>query len=104
MKHQSFLAIILAASFTLPVFAQGTPNINQRQQNQQNRIAEGLQSGSLTANEAANLEKREAKIAADKRAAKADGVVTPAERRKLKREQDDASRAIARKKHNNRTQ
>ena len=105
MKAKTIVAALLATAFTVPVFAQNTntPRIDQRQENQQNRIANGIQSGQLTAKEAENLEKREAKIEADKQAAKADGKVTAAERRKLKREENRTSRAIYRKKHNDRT-
>ena len=87
-----------------PAFAQNTatPNIDQRQVNQQKRIDNGVKSGQLTARETFNLEKREARIEADKQAAKADGVVTPAERRHLQREENRASRAIYAKKHNQR--
>lgn len=77
-----------------------TPKIDQRQVNQEKRIDQGVASGSLTGKEAARLEQREAKIRSDKVAAKADGRVTRAERRKLTREQNHASRAIHRQKHN----
>lgn len=102
MKTAKLISVLLATLLAAPVFAQNTntPKIDQRQENQQNRIANGIQSGELTAKEAQNLEKRETKIEADKQAAKADGKVTGAERRKLKREEDKASRAIYRKKHN----
>jgi hypothetical protein len=81
-----------------------TPGINKRQRNQQRRISQGIKSGSLTAGEAARLEKREAKIQHDKQAAKADGKVTPAERRKLNREENRASKKIYQLKHNKKTQ
>jgi hypothetical protein len=81
-----------------------TPRINKRQRNQQRRISQGINSGQLTAGEAARLEKREAKIQHDKQAAKADGKVTTAERRKLNREENQASRKIYKLKHNQKTQ
>ena len=81
-----------------------TPVINKRQRNQQRRIARGVKGGQLTAGEAARLETREAKIQKDKQAAKADGKVTPAERRKLRREENRASRKIYKLKHNEKTQ
>jgi hypothetical protein len=76
-----------------------TPKIDQRQITQEKRIQEGVASGSLTPKEAARLEKREAKIEADKVAAKSDGKVTAAERKKLTREQNHASNAIKHEKH-----
>jgi hypothetical protein len=101
-KLISALALVLLAA---PVFAQNTatPRIDQRQQNQQERIAKGVQSGALTPTETRQLEKREGKIAADEQAAKADGRVTAAERSKLRREENRASRKIHQKKHNART-
>ena len=101
MKRNLLIAAVLATAFAAPVFAQtATPKIDQRQENQQNRITNGVKSGELSAKETQNLEKREIKIEGDKQAAKADGKVTAAERRKLTREQNRASRAIHHKKHN----
>lgn len=101
----TLISTILATAFVMPASAQSTatPNVSKRQVQQQKRIAEGVRSGELTAKETANLETREAKIQADKRAAKADGVVTTAERAKLQAEENRASRKIYQKKHNDRT-
>ena len=104
MNTSKLLAAILVTAFALPVFAQtATPAIGQTQRAQEGRIAEGVRSGALTRPEANQLQQQQNQIRADKRAAKADGVVTRAERRKIKREQAQASRAIYRKKHNGRT-
>lgn len=102
MKTVKIAAVVLASIFAIPAFAQNTntPKIDKREANQQARIADGINSGALTAKEAANLEKREAKIVADEQAAKADGKVTRAERAKLHREENRASRKIHNKKHN----
>lgn len=105
MKSVKIVSILLATLFAIPAFAQNTatPNVEKRQENQQKRIAAGVNSGALTAKETVNLEKREAKIEADKQAAKADGTVTKAERAKLQHEENKASRKIYAKKHNART-
>jgi len=103
---KNFLAagLVLAfVSITSAGFAQTTPVVKERQENQQKRIAGGVKSGELTAKETRNLEAREVKIQHDKRAAKADGVVTARERVKLHREQNRASRAIYRQKHDAQT-
>lgn len=101
MKRSTLMATLLLSALAAPVFAQtATPHIDQRQANQQHRIGQGIASGALTAKEAQNLERREAKIEADKQAAKADGKVTHAERRKLRREEERTGHAITRKKHN----
>jgi hypothetical protein len=63
------------------------------------RIRQGVRSGELTPNEAARLHAREANITATKQAARADGVVTPAERQVVRREERRTSRAIYRQKH-----
>jgi hypothetical protein len=79
-----------------------TPVINHREHNQVRRINQGVRSGELTKSEAHHLRTRESKIRNDKRMAKADGHVTGAERRHLRKEQNRVSRAIYRKKHNDR--
>ncbi len=76
-----------------------TPKVDQRQANQEKRIQQGISSGALTSKEAANLEKREAKIANAEAVAKADGTVSAKERRNLNRQLDHSSRAIYRQKH-----
>ena len=81
-----------------------TPRIDKREKRQQKRINQGVKSGALTKGEAARLEKQQAKIKNDEAAAKADGKVTPQERRKLTKEQNAANRNIYRKKHNAKTQ
>ena len=100
------LAALLIGAFTLPALGQApakdpaaTPGIDQRQVNQEKRIDQGVKSGQLNQKEATRLEKREAKLEADKQAAKADGKVTKEERRTLNREADRDSRAIHREKH-----
>lgn len=111
MKIQTLIAA-LALTVGASAFAQApaapvapkdptaTPRIDQRQVEQQKRIDQGVASGQLTPKEAAGLQKRETKIAKDEAVAKADGKVTAKERRKLDREQDRASKAIYKQKHN----
>lgn len=102
MKKNVISAACLLALITIAStgFAQTkTPVVKERQENQQKRIAAGVKDGELTAKETEHLEAREAKIQSDKKAAKADGVVTRQERAKLRREQNRTSRAIYRQKH-----
>ena len=80
--------------------------VGQRQRNQQERIAQGVKSGQLTAGETAHLEGREAAIHKEvhnDRAANG-GKLTAAERRQVNRQQNRTSGAIYRKKHNARVQ
>ena len=101
MKLNTLLSAALLAAFVVPAFAQtATPVIHARQQNQEKRIENGVNSGQMTAKETLNAERREAKIQSDKHAAKADGVVTKAERRNLNRELDKSSKKIHHAKHN----
>ncbi len=106
MKKQ-FGAVLLIGTIILlganAVFA-GTndPGIQQREQNQEKRIDQGVASGQLTPREAGRLETKEARIQQNEARMKADGNLTVRERRKLNRQQNQASRAIYRKKHNQR--
>ena len=87
-----------AVSAQAPANPVATPKIDQRQNNQQQRIYQGVASGQLTQKETENLEKRESKIAAHKALAKADGKVTHTERKHLLKEENRASKAIYRQK------
>lgn len=102
MKKNFISAGLLLAFVTIASvgFSQTkTPVVKERQENQQKRIAAGVKDGELTAKETEHLEAREVKIQKDKKEAKADGVVTHKERAQLRREQNRASRAIYRQKH-----
>jgi hypothetical protein len=75
------------------------PNIQQRMQNQERRIQQGVNSGTLTPKEAGKLEAREAKIKQDEARMKSDGQLTAKERKKLNKELDNASDRIYKQKH-----
>jgi hypothetical protein len=78
------------------------PVIEQRKENHQDRIANGVKSGQLTAGETANLEKKEAAINAETRKDRAanGGTLTPAEKRQVNRQQNRVSNQIYQDKHN----
>ncbi len=100
MKRTSSLLIAVLAVFALPVMAQtATPNLDQRQANQQKRIDQGVASGQLTNKEAARLEKGQDRVQKMEDKAKADGKVTPKERARLQKAENIQSRHIAREKH-----
>src|SRR5215470_9581867 len=75
--------------------------IKARQENQQDRIAQGVKSGQLTAGETANLERKEARlnreIRRDRRAN--GGNLTNKEKDQINRQQNRLSRNIYRDKH-----
>jgi predicted transglutaminase-like cysteine proteinase len=84
----------------------GNNEVGQRRENQQDRIAQGIKSGQLTPGETAKLENQQKNInkqvAAD-RAANG-GKLTASEKQQINKEQNQASKNIYNKKHNNRTQ
>jgi polyhydroxyalkanoate synthesis regulator phasin len=103
MKHAILFCALLVLGSAFASAQTATPRVTKRQLKQQARIEQGVKSGELTAGEAKRLELQQGKIQADKARAKSDGVVTPAERAKLAREQNRASRKIYRLKHNEKT-
>jgi hypothetical protein len=103
MKKLPVVVALVAMGLSVAAAQTATPRVTKRQMKQQERIHQGVKTGELTPGEAARLEAQQKKIRRDKRKAKADGVVTPAERQKIAREQNRASRNIYRKKHNART-
>jgi hypothetical protein len=84
----------------------GNNKVGQRRENQQDRIAQGIKSGQLTAGETAKLENQQKginqQVAADRRAN--GGKLTPGEKQQVNKEQNAASKNIYNKKHNARTQ
>ncbi len=80
--------------------------VNDRQRNQQKRIGEGVENGSLTPHETAHLEKQEAAIHHEvKTDRKANGgKLTAQEHRQVNRQQNRESARIYRDKHNGKTQ
>jgi hypothetical protein len=82
----------------------GNNEVGQRRENQQDRIANGIRNGSMTAGEAARTAGREQNInrhiAADRGAN--GGKLTAQERQNINRRQNGASRQIYRQKHNGR--
>ncbi len=82
----------------------GHPRVNQvntREQNQQNRIANGEKNGTLSPKQSANLEKREANVQAreQKDMAAHNGHLTKAEQNGINRQQNRISKSIYKDKH-----
>src|SRR5215471_18622111 len=84
----------------------GNNRVDQRRENQQDRIAQGIKSGQLTAGETAKLENQQRAINQQTRADRAanGGKLTAGEKAQINHEQNQASRNIYNKKHNARTQ
>lgn len=102
MKIVKAIAAIAVILPTLAFAQAATPGVDQRQANQERRIDQGIAAGSLSASEAARLDRQQDRVDAMENRAKADGQVTRRERAKLHAAQDHASHTIARKKHNGR--
>ncbi len=100
MKRIILIAVMLFIASTGLINAQrATKSTAARQTAQHSRIDQGVQNSELTRSEAARLEREQRCIQIEKRIAKADGTVTPAEKRFLRREQNRASKHIARQKN-----
>jgi hypothetical protein len=101
--------IMLAGSLLVPaIFAQNPPapapanKVNARRENQQDRIAQGVKSGQLSAKETAHLENKEHKLNQEihtDRTANG-GKLTPQERKQVNRQQNNVSNQIYVDKHN----
>ena len=81
---------------------QPAPTVNDRKQDQQDRIANGVDSGQLTAGETKNLESRESNLnreVRDDRSADG-GKLTSQERQQINHQQNNLSHSIYQDKHN----
>jgi hypothetical protein len=94
-------AMVLAASG-----ARAEGRIQQRRENQQDRIAAGVASGQLTPRETARLERGEARLNGEIRDMREDGggKLTARDRRVINQQQNVLSRRIYRQKHDGQKQ
>lgn len=99
MKH-TLLTLSLTAAALPAQFANAQPAV--RYDNQQQRIAQGVSSGQLTAGETTNLERKEAAIHQEVRTDRAlnGGRLTGAERAQVNRQDNHLSSQIYADKHN----
>jgi CRISPR/Cas system CSM-associated protein Csm2 small subunit len=91
--------LVLLAPLAVLAQSTATPKFDQRQVNQEQRIQQGAQSGSLTPKEAARLEQGQGRLQAREDRVKADGVVTPQERKNMQHAENRQSRRIYEEKH-----
>jgi len=115
MQAKSLILTAVVAGLMLPAAAQtsdsSTPaakpaTIHQRKENQQDRIANGIQSGELTAGEAGKLEKKESELNQEERDMRKldNGHLTAADRATLNQQQNKLSKDIYKQKHDAQTQ
>ena len=93
--------VTMAALVAAAGFAQ-TSEVGQRKENQQDRIAQGVKSGQLTAGETANLEKKESSINQEVRTDRSlnGGKLTTGEKKIVNQQQNQMSNQIYKDKHN----
>ena len=95
---------LLILGLAAPVFAgDRTPNLDKRENNQRERIQQGVRSGELTRPETRRLVRGEVRLHRNERIAKSDGVVTARERAALQAEANRMSRRIYAEKHDPQT-
>lgn len=104
MNIKTIIAAVVIAAVPALSYAQAkdpaaTPGIDKRQDIQQKRIDQGVQSGELNKREAARMERHQAGINKMEDKAKADGTVTQKERAKIHHAQNNESQRIHRQKH-----
>ncbi len=105
MKNYTLAVVIASLTLAVPAaFAQSTntpaeQKIEQRMDNQQQRIGNGVENGSLTAGEAARIEKREANLNREVNRMEKDGNLSPREQRIINRQQNALSHNIYNQKH-----
>ena len=102
LVNKSVIFAALAVIATAPVLA-GTPHYDARQQQQRDRIQQGVASGELTLRETRRLAAGQVHLNRVERRAKADGVVTAGERAHLRHEAKQQSHRIYRQKHDGRS-
>jgi hypothetical protein len=95
------LTVSMGAMLSGGLFAQD-PTIQQRKENQQDRIANGVKNGTLTPHETANLENKEAGLNKEIRNDRKQngGNLTNKEKAQINRQQNHLSNNIYKDKHN----
>jgi hypothetical protein len=107
LRNKGFIFAAVMAGFMLPAVAQTTTpaaspaTINQRKENQQDRIGNGIQSGELTPGEAGKLENKESDLNHEEHDMRKldNGHLTAADRTTLNQQQNKLSQNIYNQKH-----
>ncbi|HYL17112.1 MAG TPA: hypothetical protein VEV20_00385 [Burkholderiales bacterium] len=100
-KFLNLLSLAALMAVTSAAFAaERDAGVNRRQADQHARIHQGVRSGQLTHQEAKSLRSEQRSIRHEERKDKADGKMTPAERKDLHKDLNQASKDIYADKHN----
>jgi hypothetical protein len=94
------VAAAVAGLFSIAATAQTTGSEVQRDVNQQQRIEQGLQNGSLNTREASKLEADQSRIDRMQSNAEKNGKLSPAEKARIQRAQNQESRDINKLENN----
>ena len=105
------LILLAASALVAPAYAQqpapappaaNPATVHNRRENQQDRIANGVQSGQLTAGETKRLQSRETNVNREMHADRSanGGALTPQERQRINHQQNNISHSIYTDKHN----
>jgi len=97
---KKLLVVAVLGALSLPAFAQlnSTPRIDQRQENQERRIEEGVRTGQINRREEARLRAELRDIRRMERRAMADGRISRYEQAQIEQAQNQLSRNIARER------
>lgn len=93
MKQILFMAFIALLTFN---------NANAQGYRKNIRVRQGVRSGQITHRERMAIARQQKDVRIAKRVAKSDGIITPRERRIIRREKAQVNNTIYRAKHNNR--
>ena len=97
MFHKVILAAVLTVTGATAIA--DTPALDKREDNQKDRIEQGVKSGELTRPETRRLARSEHRLERNEARAKSDGVMTGRERARLHNEAGRNSARIYRQKH-----
>ncbi len=112
LNSAALIALVVPAAFAQQSGSSSTgssttqPTVQHRKKNQQDRIANGIQSGQLTAGETKKLETKEASVNKEEAGMRAsnNGKLTSADRTRLQNQENRLSKQIYTDKHNAATQ
>ena len=106
MKRTIAAILTSAVLILMPAFAQdneGKGVINQRKENEKDRIQAGVKDGSLTKAEAARLKAEEKHVNKEIRRDRKDGDLTAKEKAKITKDQNKLSKNIYQQRHDKQT-
>jgi len=106
MKRTIAAILTSAVLILMPAFAQDNEEksvINQRKENEKDRIQAGVKDGSLTKTEAARLKAEEKHVNKEIRRDRKDGDLTAKEKAKITKDQNKLSKNIYQQRHDKQT-